>query len=206
MDEFATPIDQLRNKSELPAPIDTRGAVDASSSLDYNELLKNADHIQENNHVSNNEHQQPISEQIQHDEQQIQQHQMQQQMQQQQMQQQQMQQQQMQQQQQFQQNTYPNNSNTYPNNNNTYPNNTNIHQNNKQNNISSNLDVIQKDFVLVLICSLLIHSNITQSFFQKYIKFMFIDKEISTIGILSNAVILSILIVVVRNINLSVNM
>ena len=39
MDEFATPIDQLRNKTELPAPIDTRGAVDGGSSLDYNEFI-----------------------------------------------------------------------------------------------------------------------------------------------------------------------
>ena len=120
----------------------------------------------------------------------------QQQMQQQQMQQQ-MQQQQMQQQQ-FHQNTYPNNNNTNHN--------SNDNNKNKQNNTSSNLDIIQKDFLLVLICSLLIHSNITQSFFQKYIKFMFIDKEITTMGILSNAIILSVLIIIIKNINFSVNM
>ena len=90
MDDMSTSIEQLRNNSELPAPIDTRGNIDSTSSLDYNELLKNADNIQDLDNASS-VNERPVQQQ------QMQQQQMQQQMQQQQIQQQQMQQQQMQQ-------------------------------------------------------------------------------------------------------------
>ena len=182
---MSTPIEVIRNGNELPAPLDTRGGgIDPTASLDYNDLLRKASE------------QAPEQELDSRPPQQVQQHIP----------------QQMSQPaphqfnppvmeplhinmppQNYYYDSYPiqNSQQTQPK----------IQKKEKPN----KFDEIQKEFIIVLISSLFINSSVVQSFLLKNISIMFSEGNITTAGILINAILIGLIVVGLKNIQFSIN-
>jgi len=194
MDDLSTPIEYLKNNSELPAAIDTRGNVDQSAQLNYNDLLKNTDDnhqpVEQDNVHQDIQHTSPIVHQQPQQNIQFQQN------------------QNTQQQDYMDQRMYSQRPSQQPMIQSQIP---NYPQHPKQYQQSpkkeSLFETIQKDFIVVLICSIFVNSSIMQSMFKRYLHFMFdSSNSMNTIGVLINSIFVAILVIVLNNINLSVNM
>ena len=227
MDDFSTSIENIR---ELPAPMDTRGgpSIEPGTQLDYNELIKNVE--APSTQVENTQQEQQFQQQRQPQEvppqhsSQYQQPQFQQpQFQEPQFQEPQFQQSQFQQSQ-FQQPQLQHPQLEHPQYNQRYEErqisphyahdefNYNVKKQGvprpilKKHNKEKTYDKLQKEFIVIVVASLLVNSHYVQEMLMKYIQAMNKNGSISAIGLLVNACLLGVLVVLSKNLNFSVTL